>query len=240
MNCANCSAPMDRVAADGVYGTAIELDLCFACHVMWLDDKESIQLSPRGTLDLFQIIYQHRADPRHAIGKKLACGRCKRPLSLKRDIGKYGRLSYYACPAKHGRLTPFSEFLKEKQFVRELSQTEQNRVRAELREVQCSSCGARVDLMKAFQCAHCGSPIAVLDADAVEKTVRQLEVAEEKRSGGDPATKEARARALAYMEGMRTRPEKLWERGVGRGSPGGEAYVDLLSASIGALINRFL
>jgi hypothetical protein len=231
---------MDRFAADGVYGTDIELDLCFACHVMWLDERESIQLSPRGTLDLFEVLHAHRDDPRHAIGKKLACGRCKRTLSLKNDIGKYGRLSYYACPAKHGRLTPFSEFLKEKQFVRELSQTEQNRVRAELKRVQCSSCGAPIDLMKAFKCEHCGSPIAVLDRDAVEKTLRQLEQADEKRNGGDPATRESRARALAYMEGMRTRPEILWERGVRRGSPGGEAYVDLLSASIGALINKLL
>lgn len=231
---------MDRIAADGVYGTGIELDLCFACHVMWLDERESIQLSPRGTLDLFQVLHEHRDDPRHAIGRKLACGRCKRPLSLKHDIGKYGRLSYYACPAKHGRLTPFSEFLKEKQFVRELSRTEQNRVRAELKRVQCSSCGAPVDLMKAFKCGHCGSAIAVLDADAVEKTLRHLETADEKRNGGDPSTREARARALASMEGMRTRPEKLWERGVRRGRPGGEDHVDLLSASIGALIDKFL
>jgi DNA-directed RNA polymerase subunit RPC12/RpoP len=231
---------MDRVAAAGVYGADIELDLCFACHVMWLDERESIQLSPRGTMDLFQILHAHRDDPRHAIGNRLACSRCKRPLSLRNDIGKYGRLSYYACPAKHGRLTPFSEFLKEKQFVRELSQAEQNRVRAELKEVQCSSCGAPVDLMKAFRCEHCGSPIAVLDADAVEKTLRQLEQADEKRSGGDPAAREARARALAAMESMRTRPEALWERGVRRGSPGVEGSVDLLSASLAALINKLL
>jgi DNA-directed RNA polymerase subunit RPC12/RpoP len=231
---------MDRLAADGVYGTDIELDLCFACHVMWLDERESIQLSPRGTLDLFHVLREHRDDPRHAIGRKLACGRCKRPLSLKHDIGKYGRLSYYACPAKHGRLTPFSEFLKEKQFVRELSQTEQNRVRAELKRVQCSSCGAPIDLMKAFKCDHCGSPIAVLDADAVEKTLRQLEQAEEKRSGGDAAARQERAKALAYMEGMRTRPEKLWERGVFRVGSSGDGNVDLLSVSIGALINKLL
>jgi DNA-directed RNA polymerase subunit RPC12/RpoP len=231
---------MDTLAVSGVYRTDIELDLCFHCHVMWLDDRESIQLSPKGTLDLFQILHQHRDDPRHAIGKKLACGRCKRPLSLAHDIGKFGRLSYYACPAKHGRLTPFSEFLKEKQFVRELSPSEQNRVRAELKHVQCSSCGAPVDLAKAFKCEHCGAPIAVLDADAVEKTLRQLEDANEKRSGGDPAAREARARALAAMESMRTRPEKLWEGGPvrARSSTSGELGVDLLTASIGVLLSK--
>jgi hypothetical protein len=93
--------------------------------------------------------------------------------------------------------------------------------------------------MKAFKCGHCGSPIAVLDADAVEKTLRQLEQAEEKRSGGDAEARQARAKALAYMEGMRTRPEKLWERGVLRGGST-DGNVDLLSASISALINKFL
>jgi hypothetical protein len=161
-----------------------------------------------------------------------------RRLALSRDIGKGGRFSYYACPGKHGRLTPFSEFLKEKQFVRELSQMEQHRVRAELKHVQCSSCGAPVDLMQSFQCGHCGSPIAVLDADAVEKTIAELDLADARR-GGDPVAKEARARALAAMESMRTRPEKLWERGPVRGKPAsGELRVDLLTASIGVLLSK--
>jgi hypothetical protein len=231
---------MDRFAADGVYGVAIELDLCFPCHVMWLDDRESIHLSPKGTFALFEILHEHRDDPRQAIGKKLACVRCMRPLALAHDIGKFGRLSYYACPGKHGRLTPFSEFLKEKQFVRELSPMEQNHVRAQLRQVQCSSCGAPVDLAKAFQCDHCGSPIAVLDADAVQKTLHQLEHAKEKRSGGDPAAREARARALAAMESLRTRPEKLWEGGRPRmlNITSGDSGIDLLTTSIGALLSK--
>ncbi|MEQ1856564.1 MAG: zf-TFIIB domain-containing protein [Longimicrobiales bacterium] len=240
MNCPNCAAPMESLAMAGVYGADLEIDLCFACHVMWLDQRESIQLSPKGTMDLFRVLHEHRDDPRHALGERLTCGRCKRRLTLNRDIGKGGRFSYYACPQKHGRLTPFSEFLKEKQFVRELSLTEQNRIRAELKHVQCSSCGAPVDLMKAFQCDHCGSPIAVLDADAVEKTMAQLERADARQTG-DPVANEARARALAAMETLRTRPESLWERTPPRptGLSGGLG-VDLLSASIGALVSRLL
>ncbi|MBM4185435.1 MAG: hypothetical protein FJ207_14660 [Gemmatimonadetes bacterium] len=224
----------------GIYGADVELDLCFACHVLWLDHRESIQLSPKGTMDLFRVLHEHRDDPRHALRDKLSCRRCKRRLTLSRDIGKGGRFSYYACPQKHGRLTPFSEFLKEKQFVRELSATEQNRVRAELKHVQCSSCGAPVDLMQSFQCGHCGSPIAVLDADAVEKTLAELERADA-RNAGDPVARENKARALAAMEALRTRPEFPWERGP-RSVRGvsGELGVDLLSASIGALISKLL
>jgi hypothetical protein len=232
---------MDHLAMGGVYGADIDLDLCFHCHVLWLDDRESIQLSPKGTMDLFRVLHEHRDDARHSLGQRLACGRCERRLTLNRDIGKGGRFSYYACPQKHGRLTPFSEFLKEKQFVRELSLAEQNRVRAELKHVQCSSCGASVDLMKSFQCEHCGSPIAVLDADAVEKALSQLEQAEA-RKAGDPVAKEARARALAAMESLRTRPEKLWERGPSRSRAvdADPLGIDLLSASIGALLSKLL
>jgi hypothetical protein len=229
---------MDRLGMGGIYGADVELDLCYACHVIWLDNRESIQLSPKGTLDLFHVLHEHRDDPRHALGQRLACARCKRRLALNRDIGKGGRFSYYACPQKHGRLTPFSEFLKEKQFVRELSATEQNRLRAELKRVQCSSCGASVDLMKAFQCGHCGSPLAVLDADAVEKTLAQLGEADARRSG-DPAARESRARALAAMETLRTRPERLWDREpIGSRSLGGDLGTDLLSASIGILLSK--
>lgn len=222
----------------GVHGPDIELDLCFPCHLMWFDKRESIQLSPRGTLDLFRVIQEHRDDPRHSLKERLVCPRCRRRLSLEKDIGKGGRFAYYACPQRHGRLTPFSEFLKEKQFVRALSQVEQQRVRAEVKNVQCSSCGAPVDIVKAFQCGHCGSPITVLDADAVAKALSELEAADQRRSG-DPVAAEARARALAAMEAARTDPEELWKGlSVSRRSSGGLA-IDLLSQSIASIFSGF-
>ena len=95
-------------------------------------------------------------------------------------------------------MTPFSEFLKEKQFVRSLNPAEQARLRAEVKSVQCSGCGAPVDLAKGFECGHCGSALTVLDADAVAKTLRELDEADAKRTE-DPEGREARARALAAM-----------------------------------------
>ncbi len=225
---------------DGVYGPSIEVDLCFACHTLWLDKRESLHLSPGGTLELFRVLHEHRDDPRHAIGGRIVCPHCSRRLSLHRDIGKGGRFSYYACPAGHGRLTPFSEFLKEKQFVRSLTPLEQERVKAEVKSVQCSSCGAPVDLAGGFQCAHCGSPITVLDADAVAKTLRELESAEAERSGGDPEERELRARALASMEAVRAYPEDPWARVELARHQGASIFTgDLLSASIGFLFNKF-
>lgn len=222
----------------GVYGPDIDLDLCFACHLMWFDKRESIQLSPRGTLDLFRVIQERHDDARHSLKDRLVCPHCRRRLSIQRDIGKSGRFSYYACPQRHGRLTPFSEFLKEKQFVRALSPAEEQQVRAEVKNVQCSSCGAPVDVVKGFQCEHCGSPITVLDADAVAKALAELEAADARRSG-DPVAAEARARALAAMEALRTDPEEQWKGLRISRRPTGELGIDLLARSIVSIFRRF-
>lgn len=227
---------------DGVYGPGVEVDLCYPCHVLWLDKRESLQLSPRGTLDLFRALNEHREDARHALENGNRCPRCERRLSLSQDIGKSGRFTYYSCPAKDGRLTPFSEFLKEKQFVRALTPAEQAQVKAELKTVQCSGCGAPVDLANGFQCQHCASPITVLDPDAVEDTLRRLQDADDQRTAGDSKDRELQARAMASMEAMRTHPEDQYQWGsVGlrRRRPTGSLGTDLLSASLGLIFGDF-
>jgi hypothetical protein len=93
--------------------------------------------------------------------------------------------------------------------------------------------------MQSFQCGHCGSPIAVLDADAVQKTLAQLEEADARRSG-DPEAREKRVRALVAMETLRTTPENLWKHGPKVPVRGGDTGVDLLTASIAALVSRLL
>ena len=238
MNCPNCSVEMDRVGMEGVHGRAIELDICFACHVIWFDKRESIHLTPRGTLDLFRLMSDHGDDPRHALASDARCPRCRARLSLYNDLGKGGRFQYYSCPARHGRLTPFSEFLKEKQFVRALNAAERNRLRAEVRQVQCSGCGAPVDVSRSFACEHCGAPITVLDPDAVEKTLRALERSDARRSD-DPEGREARARALAALEELRSeRYERVGATTVGFSSGSGLAG-DLLTAGLRVIFGRF-
>ncbi|HUP50951.1 MAG TPA: hypothetical protein VM198_00640, partial [Longimicrobiales bacterium] len=124
-----------------------------------------------------------------------------------------------------------------KQFVRALNPAEQARVRAEVKNVQCSGCGAPVDVVKGFQCEHCGSPITVLDADAVTKALDELQAADARRSV-DPAVAEVRARALAAMETMRTDPDEQF-RGLRGRHGGGDLSVDLLSRSIASLFGGF-
>lgn len=241
MNCPNCTTEMDLQALEGTYGPDVEVDVCFACHVLWLDGRESLQLSPKGTLDLFRALNDHRDDPRHSLRESTMCPRCDARLVLMHDIGKGGRFSYYRC-ASHGRLTPFSEFLKEKQFVRSLSPVEQERLKAEVKQVQCSSCGAPVELSRGFACAHCGSALTVLDSDAVSRTLKELDQADAARKAVTPEVAEARARALAAMENLRHERPDPNDRGglslrIGRpdGMGRGGGGSDLLSASIDLL-----
>jgi len=52
--------------------------------------------------------------------------------------------------------------------------------------VRCSSCGAPVNLGKDPACGYCRAPISILDADAVRKTIAELDAAERGRNLGDP------------------------------------------------------
>jgi hypothetical protein len=78
----------------------------------------------------------------------------------------------------------------------------------------------------------------VLDADAVEKALRELESADAAR-GGDPKEKEMRARALAAMETLRTDPEDLKIGAASRGLRGRDPGIDLLARSISVLFGGF-
>jgi hypothetical protein len=161
----------------------VALDLCTSCHALWLDRTESAQLAPRGVLSLFQLLHRHRDGERRPLGHRLDCPRCKATLALTQDLGKTGRFSYYRCPNEHGRFTPFFQFLREKHFVRSLDPAELARVRAEVKQVQCSGCGAPVDLERATVCEFCQAPVAILDADAVEKALREWSAEAARRDG---------------------------------------------------------
>ncbi len=47
--------------------------------------------------------------------------------------------------------------------------------------MQCSNCGAPIDLEHDTVCPYCRSPLAILDSDAVGKALRELNTAEVQR-----------------------------------------------------------
>jgi hypothetical protein len=161
---------------------AVNVELCFSCACIWFDHAASVELAPAAVISLFKEIHAHRATTRQALAGRMACPRCGDALVLSYDLCKSGRFSYYRCVRGDGRLTPFLQFLREKQFVRSLTPAEIGRVRVQVRQVNCSQCGAPVDLELATECKYCHAPLSLLDPDAVEKAVRMWSEVQNRRN----------------------------------------------------------
>lgn len=158
----------------------VALDFCFACQVIWFDAHESTELSPRGVLEVFTAMHVKREPARNALPELLSCLRCQARLELTHDVQHATHFTYFRCPFGHGRLTPFFQFLLEKNFVRPVTGAELAELKAKVQTVQCSNCGAPLDLAHDAACKYCGSPISILDPDAVSKAVRELGAAEQR------------------------------------------------------------
>ena len=206
----------------------VALDICFECQSIWFDQYESSQLSAGATIDLFRMIHERGASPARPVADTARCPRCRGKLKLTHDLQGTNRITYYRCPDWHGRLTTFFQFLREKHFVRSLSASEIERVRATVGQVRCSSCGAPVNVEKDAACAYCHAPLAILDAAAVERTLAELSAKERDRAVADPT-----AAIDALLAGKRT--EERLNR-IERGVPDG---IDLVREAL-ALFTRAL
>ena len=186
LDCPGCDQAMERRRFDAHYGRAVDLDFCHGCGLIWFDTSESIALTPGAVLRLFTALDAHR-EQRHALADStLRCPRCRQPLRFTLDRQRATVFSYWRCEADHGRLTTFFDFLREKNFVRPLSGERLAELRRYTPIVNCSACGAPVDLARASACAHCRAPLSMLDPDQVQAVVRELQRAEERRTTVDP------------------------------------------------------
>ena len=186
MNCPNCQQMMAGQQFDGKYGKVVLLDLCFPCTSLWFDSQENLQLTPGAILRLFTIIHEQYVAQLHAFGETLQCPRCRRPLVETTDMQRSTRFHYFRCPQEHGRFIAFFQFLREKNLVRSLNAKEVSELTQYITTLNCSNCGAAVDLEKTSVCAYCRTPIAMLDPRQFETTLRELQQAETKRQSGDP------------------------------------------------------
>ncbi len=206
----------------------VDLDLCFDCRAIWFDAYESSALAPAAIIEIFKIIAAQDDQPAHPIAAVTHCVTCRVPLQLTYDIERTNRIVYYRCPAGHGRFTTFLQFLREKDFVRSLTPVEVERLRATVKQVRCSSCGAPVDIAGDAQCPYCHAPIAILDADAVRRTLEELDEAQRRRNTVDP-----HAAIDALLEGQRM------QRRLDRLDPGaspGPGPVDLVHEALAMLL----
>jgi hypothetical protein len=182
-------------------GRSATIDLCQPCQLFWFDARESSSLSPGATLALFRIIGERVARPQRANADLTKCPRCHARLRRTHDMQRATRFEYLRCPNEHGRLTTFFDFLREKDFIRPLTPPQLAELRQNVQSVNCSNCGAAVDVTAASACGHCGTPLSMLDLAQAEKLVRQLQAAELREAKPvDPALPLELARARRAVD----------------------------------------
>ena len=143
------------------------------CNLFWFDKSESVRLTPKAVLELFQYIGK-AGSARKTLATAFGCPLCSAALALTQDVQRTTRFTYWRCPRDHGRLTTFHQFLREKNFIRAPSPSELAKLRDTVRQISCSQCGAPVDLATDGACTHCGAPVALIDPDGVAKALRDL------------------------------------------------------------------
>jgi len=169
---------MAALTFEGHLGRTVDLDLCRACQMIWFDHFENLALAPGGTLKVFQII---GAEPRRAAAPPAAtlkCPRCAAPLVATEDRQRNTPFRYWRCPAEHGRLITFFDFLREKDFIRMLSTQQLAELRQSVQQINCASCGSPIDLLRESACPHCGAPIATLDLKQIGRVAEELQRAD--------------------------------------------------------------
>lgn len=182
MECPGCtSVQMVTEHYEGNYGRQIEIDVCHACNGIWFDGRESLLLTPGSTLKLFQSMHARLQQARAAQMPGPRCPRCSGPLQEQADQVKAARFTYLQCPT-HGRFITFFQWLREKGLVREPSPVELEELRARVKMVNCSNCGAPVALDQTSTCRHCAAPVSILSSESIDATLKEIHAREIDRS----------------------------------------------------------
>lgn len=191
---------MQEEALDGHLERGVVIDACFSCQAFWFDARESLSLTPGSTLRLFTLIGEHVTRTQASEADAAKCPRCRGRLRQTYDMQRATRFHYLRCPNGHGRFISFFEFLREKDFIRPLTASQVAELRRNVQIVNCSNCGAPVDLSRGSACAHCGSPLSLLDLGRASALVAELQNANRPAGPIDPTLPLQLARARREVE----------------------------------------
>jgi endogenous inhibitor of DNA gyrase (YacG/DUF329 family) len=202
---------MAELPLDSRLGIAIQAEVCAPCQAFWFDQSKDFQLSPGSTLTLMKYIGEHTSSPKPTFRQNLLCPRCETSLRLTHDIARNVRFTYWDCSNQHGHFIAFFEFLKEKNFIHPLSPREIQHLRESVQAVNCSSCGASIDLKTNATCPFCKSPITMLDLNEQRQMLEQLRQAAEPKPV-DPTLPLKLALAKAQTEQLfREHDDDWWQ-----------------------------
>jgi hypothetical protein len=211
----------------------IEITACAPCHLFWFDKAESIRLTPKAVLELFQYIGK-TGTARRPLATSFRCPLCSTALAPTQDLQRTTRFTYWRCRNDHGRLITFHQFLREKNFIRAPSPAELAQLRATVRQISCSQCGAPVDLAADSACKHCGAAVALIDPEGVAKALRELAASAAAQAPADAealrtSLSDAQINAIFDVERMRQSQRES-----------GDDLVAIGAAAIGGLIAGLL
>ena len=181
MKCSNCSAEMTSMTVEAHLTAPLTIEVCMPCQAFWFDKYEDLKISAASTLRLMKLIGENSSPSGTPLAEMLHCPRCGSRLLLTHDLQGTTKFSYWRCGDEHGRFIGFLDFLREKKFIRTLSPKEINELRQKIQTVNCSNCGASINLATDSICAHCGSPISILDMKQPQLMLHQLQQAAEPR-----------------------------------------------------------
>jgi hypothetical protein len=210
----------------------LEINACAACNLYWFDKSESVRLAPRAVLGLFEYIGRC-GTARKPLATSFDCPRCSVPLAATRDLQRTTPFTYWRCRNDHGRLITFHQFLREKNFIRAPSPAEFAKLRATVRQISCSQCGAPIDLATDSACTHCRAPVALIDPEGVAKALQDLARAPPAAAGANAdavrtALSDAQVNAIFDLERMQQKSER------------NDDLVAIGAAAIGALVAGLL
>ncbi len=199
MKCPGCRTDMTAMALDGRLGKQITIDMCAACQAFWFDHFDSLQLSAGSTLKLMKFIGEHSSPGKPSLPDTLRCPRCATALHLAHNMQRNMPFTYWRCVNEDGHFIGFFEFLKEKNFIHTLSPEQIKELRQNVQFVNCSNCGASINLESDSACPYCHSPISMLDMKQPQRMLEQLQQAAEPRPI-DPALPMKLASAKLQLE----------------------------------------
>ena len=177
---------MQSQILEGHGGASVTIDVCLPCERFWFDGFESLRLSPGATLQLFRLVGDHTQARSAPATAPPACPRCGATLLVAHDLQRNTRFEYLRCPKGDGRLISFFNFLREKDFIRPLPAAQLEELKRNVQAVNCSNCGASIDLTTGSTCPHCGTVLSMIDMKQAEALVHQLQDADRRSRAVDP------------------------------------------------------
>ncbi len=190
---------MTAMTLNARLGKPVTIDVCAGCQAFWFDHFDSLQLSAGSTLKLMKFIGEHSSPGKPSLPDALHCPRCATTLRLAHNMQRNMPFTYWRCANDDGHFIGFFEFLKEKNFIHPLSPEQIKELRQNVQSVNCSNCGASINLESNSACPYCHSPISMLDMKQPQRMLEQLQQAAEPRPM-DPALPMKLASAKLELE----------------------------------------